>query len=397
MVRTPALAVMLVLTACADQQLALFSPLADAGGDGGEDAGTDAGRPFGVELVATGFQHACAIHEGALFCWGANASGELGLGDVQPRTRPTPLDAGTGWVEVGVGYDATCARKMDGTVWCWGDNTNGRLGQGPGGTRLVPGQVALPSPAVALSMHFAHACVIGADQVLRCWGYNNEGTLGLDDGFPGAGDQNLPVAVAGGGQWRSVSAGQGHTCGLRTDGSLWCWGRNSPPLLGQPMGTPGQLKLPARVGTDTDWAQVLATQSSTCALKTNGTLWCWGYVYTAQIGTVPDVFLPQRIGADSDWSGLAAETFSICALKTGTGALWCWGRNDEGQLGTGDTQSVYAPVRIGTGAFRSVAVGRFHHCAIDTGGGLACTGENGDGQLGLGDTMRRSVLTPVRF
>lgn len=398
MVRTLALppVLALALTACADQQLQLFTSLgADGGDDAGVDAGTDAGRPFGVEQVATAYQHTCAIHDGALFCWGSNSAGELGTGDVQPRKSPTPVDAGTGWAELGVGYEATCARKSDSSVWCWGDNTNGRLGQGPGGSRLVPGKVTLPTSALALSMHFQHACVVGADQSLRCWGQNTEGQLGLDDGFPGAGDQSLPVQVSGGGQWRSVSTGQGHTCGLRTDGTLWCWGRNMPPVLGLPGGSPGQLRRPTQVGTDTDWAQVRATQSSTCALKTNGSLWCWGGSYDAPIGT-REIFGVERVGTDTDWSAVSIETFSICALKP-SNALWCWGRNDEGQLGKGDTMSVYTPVRIGTGAWRSVAVGRFHHCAVDLMGGLFCTGENGDGQLGLGDNVRRNVLTPVTF
>lgn len=396
MVRPLALALLLLVTGCADEQLSLFGRVVvDAGSDAGVDGGVDAGRPFGVEQVAAGFQHTCAVHEGAMFCWGSNTSGELGTGDLLPRNSPTPIDAGTGWVELGVGYDATCALKADGTVWCWGDNTNGRLGQGPGGSRRVPGKVILPSAATALSMHFQHACVILSDASLRCWGMNTEGQLGLDDGFPGAGDQNLPVAVSGGGQWRAVSAGQGHTCGIRTDGSLWCWGRNGPPVLGLPAGSPGQIRQPTRVGTDTDWMQVVATQSSTCALKAGGQLWCWGSSYDAVIGT-REISGIERVGSESDWRAVSNETFTVCGLKT-SNALWCWGRNDEGQLGTGNTDSVYTPVRIGTGGWRSISVGRFHHCAVDLMGGLFCTGENADGQLGLGDNMRRNVLTPVRF
>ncbi len=393
------LALMLVLvTGCADEQLSLFSRVpvdagSDAGVDAGVDAGMDAGRPFGVEQVATAFEHTCAIHEGALYCWGSNTYGELGTGDLQARNSPTPLDAGTGWAEVGVGYDATCARKADGTVWCWGDNTNGRLGQGPGGARRVPGKVILPNAAVALSMHFQHACVIGSDATLRCWGMNTEGQLGLDDGFPGSGDQNLPVLVSGGGQWRVVSAGQGHTCGIRTDNSLWCWGRNMPPVLGLPGGSPGQIRRPTQVGTDTDWMQVVATQSSTCALKAGGQLWCWGAAYEA--GT-REIFGIERIGTDGDWRAVSNETFSVCGIKA-SNTLWCMGRNVEGQLGTGDTVDQYTLVQIGSGTWRSVAVGRFHHCAVDLAGGLFCTGRNEEGQLGLGDNVRRNVLTPVRF
>jgi alpha-tubulin suppressor-like RCC1 family protein len=270
----------------------------------------------------------------------------------------------------------------------------GQLGQGPGGVRRTPGQVALPSPAIALSMHFDHACAIGMDRVLRCWGHNLEGQLGLDDGFPGP-DHNTPAPVAGGGQWKAVSAAQGHTCALRTDGTLWCWGRNSPPELGQPMGAPQQLHLPTQVGTDGDWAEVHATQNSSCALKASGALWCWGAAYDAPIGDRV-VYTPERVGTDTDWRSLSLETFALCGLKT-SGAQWCWGRNDEGQLGDGDVVSVYSPVQLGGGPWSAVAMGRFHHCAIAAAGALYCTGANDTGQLGLGDTDRRNVLTPVRF
>ncbi len=387
-----ALAIAVVLASCADQNLALFTPV---GVDAGADAGFDAGQPFGVERVATSWQHACATRQGALYCWGSNVDGELGVGDVQPRSRPTALDAGTGWVELGVGYGATCGRKTDGSVWCWGNNDEGQLGLGPVAARSAPSaQVPLPSPSLALSMHFNHACAIGMDRVLRCWGQNLEGQLGLDEAPPFT-NRSSPVAVAGGGQWQAVSAGQGHTCGLQTNGTVWCWGRNDRGHLGQGAGSPQQLRRPTQIGADADWAQVRASQNSTCALKTNGSLWCWGESFSEPIGT-RQIVTPERIGADTSWTAVEIETFSICGLKTG-GALFCWGRNDEGQLGLGNNTSLYTPQPLDGGSWSSVAVGRFHHCAIDEGHSVYCTGENNVGQLGLGDNLRRNALTPVRF
>lgn len=372
-------AAVLLVAGCAEEALPLFTPL---------DGGVDGGQPFGVELVAAGFEHTCAIHQGALFCWGGNSDGELGVGDTLPRTRPTPLDAGVGWVELGVGYGSTCARRNDGSVWCWGAILGGL------GSKLRPVQVTLPSSSSALSLHFNHACVIGMDRRLRCWGENQEGQLGLDDGFPGLPDQSAPMTLDGG-QWASVSTGQGHTCAIATNGTLWCWGRNAPPQLGQPMGQPGQIRRPVQVGADTDWTQVRSSQNASCALKASGQMWCWGDAFDMPIGT-RQIYQPERIGADTDWRTLELETFSICGLKT-NGSLWCWGRNDEGQLGTGTTQSVYTPQEIGSGPWSSVAVARFHHCAIDAAGALFCTGMNDEGRLGVGDTLRRSVLTPVTF
>jgi len=353
----------------------------------------DAGRPpfSNVTQVAAAFTHTCAVQQGTLFCWGDNTYGQLGTGDVQPRLVPAPVDAGSGWVQVQTGYESTCARRADGSVWCWGDDTDGQLGLGTTPPALSPALVSLPAAAQTLALHFEHVCTLLQDASLWCWGFNVEGQLGLGDGYPGA-NHPAPVQVAAGTHWRSVDTGQGHTCGIQTDGSLWCWGRNTTGHLGLGTGAPIQVRTPTRVGTATDWSEVHATQNASCALKTDGSLWCWGIAYDAPAGT-HEVDTPTQVNPALDWASVSMETFALCGLKQ-SGAQYCWGRNDEGELGTGDTVSLYTPTVI-PGAFQGGAVGRFHRCAINPAGDVLCTGENVNGQLGLGDNSRRDVLTAV--
>jgi alpha-tubulin suppressor-like RCC1 family protein len=395
-VRWPAslLVAVWLCTGCA-QDLALFSRSGDAGLDAGVDGGSDGGVDGGstVEMISAAFGHTCAIHAGVLSCWGDNTHGQLGLGDVQPRLAPAVVEPGSEWVEVAAGYEATCGRKRDGTVWCWGDNTSLQLGQGPGGMVTSPRQVSLGFAASAVSLHFQHACVLSEDGSVWCWGANREGQLGQSDRYPGV-DQGAPRPVAAGQHFREVSAGQGHTCAVRVDGTLWCWGRNGEGELGQGDGSPLQIRAPVQVGTAADWRHVRASQNSSCGVRQTGQLYCWGDTYDPMAPA--SSWAPTLVGTDTDWHEVEIETFVVCGLKTG-GVQQCWGRNVEGQLGTGDTVSVYTPVTTAGGPWAGQTVGRFHRCALDVQGTFFCTGENAAGQLGLGDTQRRSVLTPLQL
>jgi alpha-tubulin suppressor-like RCC1 family protein len=160
-----------------------------------------------------------------------------------------------------------------------------------------------------------------------------------------------PVQVTSDGPWLVTTAGQNHTCGIRSDASLWCWGDNTASVAGEgyPLGIVG----------------------------------------------VTQVESPTRVGAASDWETVHTNTFHSCALNRNH-ELWCWGRNVEGQLGTGDVIGRESPTRV-TSDVALVSAGRFSTCAITTDGQPRCTGMNEDGQLGTGDVDRRQVLTPVRL
>jgi alpha-tubulin suppressor-like RCC1 family protein len=177
---------------------------------------------------------------------------------------------------------------------------------------------------------------------------------------------------------------------------LYCWGRNTDGELGLGPGAGIQVRQPARVGSDGNWAHVSAGQGSTCAIKADHTLWCWGMNDAGQLGlgdrTSRDQ--PARVG-DAGWDALSLNTFHACALAGGR--LWCWGRNVEGQLGLGDTEDRALPTAVDEAAdWSSAGSARFATCAMKTDGSVWCTGANDDGQLGTGDTDRRNTFTRVQ-
>ena len=209
-----------------------------------------------VTDVALGEAHGCAVTSTRLYCWGNNESGELGVGDTTSREAPTLVDGS--WLGVTAGAHHTCALDDLGRVACWGANERGQLGTNDRDARSVPALVSLPQRATFVTSDFSHTCALLSDATLHCWGKNDEGELGQGDAFPGNqstdADALSPVVVSG--TFRSVDAGQGHTCGIRLDGTLFCWGRNSEHELGE--SDMIQVRSPLQVGTDDDWLGVEA-------------------------------------------------------------------------------------------------------------------------------------------
>lgn len=353
--------------------------------------------PIRADRLTAGPYHTCSILEGRLSCWGADEQGQLGVGDTTDHPSPTPIE-GDDWVEVAAGERHACARRAAGSLWCWGDNDQGQLGIGPSAAVSLPEFVSTSAPVVQLGSLYSHTCAVDQTGALLCWGANEEGQLAQDDPFPAEGvDRDTPVRVGADSDWVLAHAGQGHTCGIRAPGTLWCWGRNVDGELGIGEGTPGQIRSPWQVGAAADWIDVRGGQGSTCGLRAPGALYCWGENAWGETG-LGDTDLrrePARVGAAADWLVVVLDTFHACGVRS-DGALYCWGRNVEGQLGLGDHEPRLEPARVGDGAdWVSVATGRFHTCALRADGSVWCTGQNNRGQLGLGDTVDRTELTQV--
>ncbi|MEP7124526.1 MAG: hypothetical protein ABJE95_26595 [Byssovorax sp.] len=350
-----------------------------------------------VDELAAGPYHTCGIDGGHLVCWGSNDHGELGVGDTVNRTSPASV-AGADWKEVVVGETHTCARRTAGSLWCWGDDAEGQLGIGPSAAVSVPSFVSLSAPAQQLASTYAHTCAVDDEHALFCWGANEEGQLAQGDPFPGPGvSRASPVQVGVDHDWLLADAGQGHTCGLRAPGDLWCWGRNSDGELGLGAGAVGQTRAPQRVGNGSDWRDVRVGQQTSCGLRGKGTLWCWGRNGFGEggLGDTAQREVPTQVGTFDDWTAITTDTFHTCGVRS-DGSLHCWGRNVEGELGLGDADPRLVPTRVGTESdWISVAAGRFHTCAQKRDRSVLCTGQNDKGQLGLGDTQSRFGLTLV--
>ena len=152
--------------------------------------------------------------------------------------------------------------------------------------------------------------------------------------------------------WAKVAAGEFHTLAIKTDGTLWAWGRNNFGQLG--IGNTIDKNTPTQVGTDTDWLEIDASSTS-MAQKNNGTLWTWGNNSYGQIGNGTFGFntyvaIPTQVGTDTDWVKFSSATSHNYAIKS-NGTLWGWGKNNssnQSELGTGDILPHYTPFQIGT-------------------------------------------------
>ena len=344
--------------------------------------------------LATGGAHACAVAGGALACWGNAADGQLGVAPGSAMAQRWVDVPGT-WLAPAAGSRHSCALAVDGRVSCWGANDKGQLGSGDLVGSSSPRLVPLLTEAIALRSQFEFACAVLADASLWCWGYNREGQLGQGDGFPGT-DQPSPVQVGRDRDWIDVGTGQGHGCGIRAPGALYCWGRNTDGQLGQGATEPQQIRAPIQVGTDTDWLDVECGQGTTCARKRDHTLWCWGSMGSGALaaGDVAPHFLATRVPLYADWQSFTANVFHTCGIRAG-GQIWCAGRNTEGQLGRPDTVDANPNMSAAdpNPGWLEVSAGQFFTCARRADDSVWCTGQNSDGQLGADPaTLSRSSV-----
>ena len=291
--------------------------------------------------------------------------------------------AGGPWIAPAAGSGHTCALAADGGVWCWGGNAYGQLGSGNRTARAEPRQVPLPANAVDVRTAFEFTCALLADASVWCWGYNLEGQLGLGDTHPG--DDHLePIQLGAERDWVFVATGQGHGCGIRSPGRLFCWGRNTDSQLGQGVTEPQQMRAPVQVGTDADWVEVGCSQSTTCARKRDGSLWCWGAQPSGAlaVGDVAPRPSPRRCRTTRDWSASTVGTFHTCGLRPG-GEIWCAGHNAEGQIGAPDFADALPDMMRAdpTAGWVEVRAGRFFTCARKADDSVWCMGSNSDGQL----------------
>jgi alpha-tubulin suppressor-like RCC1 family protein len=320
--------------------------------------GGSGGPLAGLSVISAGEDHNCVIKaNGTLWCWGNNANGQLGDGTTVLKTSPVQVGTDTNWAKVDGGPDHTCAIKTNGTLWCWGDNGDGELGIGNTTTpQTSPVQVGTDTDWAEVDATGETAgndpqdftCARKTNGTIWCWGENTYGESGT--GVTGA-DILSPAQAGTDTDWAVISGGGPFTCAVKTTSTLWCWGRDNDEQLGHGAGVLNQSS-PVQVGTDTDWATVYAGSHHACALKTDSSLWCWGNAGGGRLGnglTTPDVDTPVQIGTDTDWAMLAlGQTFS-CALKA-NGTLWCWGTDGAGQLGNGpaSTADVLTPTQTGT-------------------------------------------------
>ncbi len=331
-----------------------------------------------------------------IYGWGRNSEGQLGLGNTTNVSSPNQIGSLSEWYDVSASYYATFAIKGDNTLWSWGQNNSGVLGLGTGaGNRSSPVQVGTLSNWAKVDGSGFYSCAaIKTNGTLWTWGENTYGGLGLGDILA----RSSPVQVGSLTNWSKVGFGAYHCLSIKTDGTLWVWGGGFYNYGQLGLGDTTNRSSPTQVGSLTNWSQACGGYDWSLAVKTDGTLWSWGANSSGQLGLgdTTNRSSPVQVGSLTNWAYVFASKTGAHSLAVKTnGTLWAWGYNALGELGTGNTTSVSSPVQVGSLTnWSKIFAGYENSVAIKTDGTIWAWGNNSSGQLGLSDTTNRS--SPVQ-
>ena len=342
--------------------------------------------------IGKGSFHACAVQDdGEVWCWGRNTYGELGdgtsgtpsgFGAVQVRIDDSGSDGGplTGALRVAGGGDFastghSCAIDDQGAAWCWGSGyTAGDGDQGPNRLRAVRviNQSGSPvSDAIDIAAGRDHSCLLRANGTVLCWGRGSSGQLGnggtelLTRATPvRRGDNDLELTNIA-----AIDAGYEHSCAIESSGQLWCWGRNETGQLGTGSTSSGELRaMRAMADSDTPLDDVIAiglSIRSSCAVRAvnGGEVWCWGARQDGALG-------------DGQDGSAGTALYPVRVIK-----------DDEGA----DGEPMRGAIKV-TGAQTPSDPGK---CAARDDGTLWCWGAGFDGQLGNDGTSSTTRAVQV--
>ena len=357
------------------------------------------GAPTNALVMSAGNDATCGLLPfGRAYCFGGQ--GLIGvakdtscfndLGGLQSCTLvPLRIAGQLNVTSLSVGGSVACGTTSDGKTYCWGSNASGQLGNGTsaGGSSIVPTVVNGPSSGAAtnfvvVSSGSNHVCALTAAGKAYCWGDDSSLQLGNGESFGLA--STTPIPVGGGLSFVSVAAGGRHTCAVTSDGSAYCWGANDHGQLGTgSIGGPVDSPTPAAAGTK--FKLISAGVSHTCGISTSGVALCWGANENGQLGDggTSDTGIATQVSGSAAFKWISADSTNTCGVNT-AGAVLCWGLNTYGQDGTGSIGGVLtAPALINVSGvtFDQVTVGRRHACAVGSNAAY-CWGSNVLGALG---------------
>jgi len=341
----------------------------------------------------------------SLWGWGISNAGRLGEGSTggQRDVPITTFAGGTNWKQITMDDGSSgAAIKTDGSLWIWGWNRDGEIGVNDDTVTIR----ATPVTTFAggndwkqVAGGYFCTTAIKTDGSLWVWGRNYVGQLGINDTTP---KRNTPVTTfAGGNNWKQVSGGRVHIAAVKTDGSLWTWGRNyNTSTLGINLNSDVYRLTPITTfAGGTTWKSVSCGGFHTAAIKTDGSLWTWGRNAEGQLGTNDANTRSTPVttfAGGNNWKQVSCGFRHTAAIKT-DGSLWTWGRGTSGQHGNNANTDRNTPVTTFAGGnnWKQVSCGDNHTAAIKTDGTLWNWGENGSRNLGLGNNDSVDRSTPV--
>ena len=319
--------------------------------------------------------------------------GQLGLNSRTKYSSPVQIP-GTNWRQLGVGQDeAVIATKTDGTMWAWGRNTWGNLGLNQAGPTTTKYSSPTQVPGTTWALSTATGSVAGAtktDGTMWAWGYNGMGALGQNtQGNPTS--RSSPVQVGSDTTWSSDSFDKlggsfGAIMTIKTDGTLWAWGRNEFGVLGINAGHDSHRSSPVQI-PGTTWSVVCEPSDSgtnhTFVINTSGELFAVGRNDSGNLGlnNRTNYSSPVQIPGTT-WRYVTTGARHTMASKT-DGTLWSWGYNGSGRLGLNQPEATFysSPVQIPGTTWNRAFSGNASCWATKTDGTLWAWGYNGEGSL----------------
>ena len=368
----------------------------------------------GDNYVGTAYTFKSLGYNYKLWGWGDNNRGTLGQNSLVKYSSAVQIP-GTTWKQIGSSSYNVSAVKTDGTLWAWGQNVKGAFGI-PSYTDdyqlSSPVQVGSDTTWVVVKVDPTAAnsstLSVKTDGTLWMWGYNNYGTLGQNSTV----SYSSPVQVGSETTWKSgdyeLSTAQKTATVIKTDGTLWSWGYNSNGKLGinespsGPWWSPNHKSKSSPVQLPgTTWSKVTVQQDCQLATKTDGTLWAWGqntYGHLAQNNRT-SYSSPTQIPGTT-WNNIISSGYSssfMGATKT-DGTLWMWGHNVGGQLGQNSRTYYSSPVQIpGTTWSYILSPSNNQITAYKTDGTLWTWGNFYHGSGGTNETHPAFYSSPVQI
>lgn len=352
--------------------------------------GSISNSPKIISLAGANSHSVALKNDGTVWTWGENDLGQLGDGTRDSRYTHIQVSVitDTAIAAIAAGGSHTSVLKKDGTVWSWGYNYYGQLGSGTKSNwSLTAVQANGLTDVIAIaSGQYVHMAALKSDGTVWTWGRNSNGQLG--DGTTT--DRYSPVQVNGLTDVIAIAAGRDHTSAVKNDGTVWTWGLNFSGQLGD--GTTTDRYSPVQVSGLSGVAAITCGAGFTLALKNDGTVWGWGY--DGGDGTTNKT-TPYQVSGLTNIISIAAKWNHAIALKS-DGTVWTAGYNSSGQLGDGTTvdRTTFAQVDGLTG-ITAIATGAEHSLALKNDGTVWAWGLNGAGQLGDGTIINKTTPTLV--
>ncbi len=383
-----------------------------------------------LKVFAHKFQTCGLKTSGVISCWGENDTGEAGNGRLAEigEIQPTIVSGAADWSVLAIGEEHTCAINnlasiTPGGVSCWGSAERYAIGSITSET-ATPIQVGLASDwlditsGIRASKEFTlglRGTTVNND--MYGWGSNEQAALGIGQLSVFAIQKPMIEINNTVSTWNEISAGAYHSCGIKDDKFLYCWGNRN--YLGQ---ASSKTATPTKVGVE-QWLHVDAGVAHSCGIKLDNTLWCWGLGNYGELGagvdttgkpivpnTANGIYMIQVIDPKASasppsvttWISVSAGSRFTCAIDS-LSDLYCWGENRFGQLGLGDKISQYVPTNVTAPlgvTWSKVSTGYSTTCGVTNNGNqnLYCWGSNGVGQVGVDlstATLSPTVVTTV--